>query len=406
MATSLGSFLLLLAFSLPSTLVSYSDPDLFADVRSIVESRGFPLEEHFVTTADGYILTVHRIRSPRLARLRRPVILQHGLLCTSREFMINAPGGFIYESTSVVGNNMAFELAKHGYDVWLPNSRGNTYSRNHTTLDPSRDKEFWNFSFDEMVRYDAPAVVDYVIAVTRRLTVGFIGHSQGTTILFGLLASRPEYNDVLKPCIALAPITVVGHSVTPYSYLAYVPFLVKLIDKYGGPFLPSNRLMKLIASRLCTSCLKKICSNAVFMANGFNEEQMNLTRLGVYASGFPAGTSARNMVHFAQAVLSRRFARFDYGDRNMQVYGSREAPEYPLENITSRHIIVFLSQNDWLSNPRDTDILVQRLRVPLHKRFTIPVKSWNHLDFLLAKQAGRHVNRPILAILEKYNKFR
>ena len=389
---------------MPSANVLY-DPDQFADVRTLVQSRGFLFEEHFVTTPDGYILAVHRIRHPHLQRYRRPVILQHGVLCTSREFLINSPGGSSNESHDFVGNNMGFELAKRGYDVWLPNSRGNTYSRNHTILDPEVNTTFWDFSFDEMIKYDAPTVVDHVLHVTGRKTVGFIGHSQGTTILFGLLASRVEYNYLLKPCIALAPITVVGNSYTPYSYFAYVPLFGRLISTFGGPFLPSNNLMKFIAAQLCTSRVKWLCSKAVFMANGFSEEQLNMTRLGVYASGFPAGTSSKNMVHFAQAVRSHKFSMFDYGDDNMRVYGARQPPEYQLAKVSSRHIIIFLSKNDWLSSEKDTGILIKKLKIPVYKHYTIPVKTWNHLDFLLGKDSGKYINGPILTIMQEYNKF-
>jgi len=37
-----------------------------------------------------------------------------------------------------------FILADAGYDVWLANARGNTYSRKHVAIDPSEPR-FWEY---------------------------------------------------------------------------------------------------------------------------------------------------------------------------------------------------------------------------------------------------------------------
>ena len=68
------------------------------------------------------------------------------------------------------------------FKVWLGNNRGTThYSRNHTYLNPDKDKEFWEYSFQEMAEYDLPAIFKYIKRnVKDGLKINYIGHSEGT----------------------------------------------------------------------------------------------------------------------------------------------------------------------------------------------------------------------------------
>ena len=88
-------------------------------------------------------------------------------------------------------------LADAGYDVWLGNYRGNTYSRNHTFLNPDAlfNHKFWDFTWDEMAKYDIPSMVEKVLEVTGEEEIFYAGHSMGTTAFMAMGHYRPDILD-------------------------------------------------------------------------------------------------------------------------------------------------------------------------------------------------------------------
>lgn len=151
----------LLAVSARAQFADYSvdngdTSDAKRSFEQICQENGFEFELHAVTTEDGYILNVFRI--PGLVDeahsnvSKPPVLFQHGILDSAYCWIVN------YADVAP-----AFVAARAGYDVWLGNSRGNTYSRAHVEYDPDKnEKKFWNFSWFDMGKYDLPAVIDMI----------------------------------------------------------------------------------------------------------------------------------------------------------------------------------------------------------------------------------------------------
>ena len=60
--------------------------------------------------------------------------------------------------------------------MWLSNNRGTRFCQSHVNY-TTREREFWDFSWEEMGVYDTPAVIDYVLNKTKLEKINYIGHS-------------------------------------------------------------------------------------------------------------------------------------------------------------------------------------------------------------------------------------
>ncbi|KAI1306442.1 Lipase member M [Halotydeus destructor] len=287
---------------------NYEDPDVKRTVRELVESRGFKLENHHVTTDDGYILTLHRLVNPHHNHNNvRPLLLQHGFGSCSVHWMVNSADGHAVPCADSpdsvndnVSNNTAFALSNGGFDVWLGNFRGNHYSAKHKRL-TTDDLSYWDFSIDELVQYDLPAMIDHIIETTGQPSIRYIGFSQGTTAMFGLLSEKPEYNAKLKPYIAMAPIISYYNST---SLIGWLPRVLAAIHGEHGVAMPTglNRLMS--TGRLMGSFLARpwqIFNHHVLgLGFGFNYDQIDWERLPVVASRPFGDLSYKSFRHHTQ----------------------------------------------------------------------------------------------------------
>jgi len=370
--------------------------DAFLDVPEIVAKYGYPIEIHEVTTADGYILTVHHIPYGKKSgpAPNKPVVwLQHGLLCSSADWILNNED-----------KALAYMLADAGYDVWMGNARGNKYSKKHVSL-TVKDKEFWQFSWHEMGVYDIPAVIDYTLAQTGQENLYYVGHSMGTTMFWIAMSERPEYNSKIRLMSALAPVSFVEHMISPIALLAPIANQLEDILNFLGAyeFLPSTALMEFLGATLCHqySPIQAICSNVLFLVAGFNTDQLNTTMLPVILGHTPAGASAHTVVHYAQGVNSGLFRQFNHGKaKNLELYGRETPPEYDWTKITCP-VALYWGENDWLGAKADTHRMAE-LVPTLVRKYRVNHNKYNHLDFLWAKDNDVLLNKPVMEFMKYF----
>ena len=182
----------------------------------------------------------------------RPVFfMQHGLIASSESYLMNG------------NDSAAYHFAKLGYDVWLGNNRVSLYSRKHVDLnpdDPEDAEEYFDFSFWELGKYDAPTQIDYVRNLTGNDKVSYMGHSQGTSQMFTALSEGfGDLDQKVNLFVALAPITRLGGATNQFftTLGATFPYLLEILHTFGvyeffGPTWEANEAkICMIFSEFC-----------------------------------------------------------------------------------------------------------------------------------------------------------
>ncbi|KAL1414718.1 hypothetical protein MTO96_000836 [Rhipicephalus appendiculatus] len=356
-----------------------TDPDAHKNVSQLISSNGYPVEEHNVTTRDSYVIMMQRIPAGHSKRngqsqRKRAVMLMSGLEGSSADYVLNKPD-----------QSLGFILADKGFDVWLANVRGS--------------------SLDEMISHDLPDQVDAVLKMTQQENLLYVGFSQGTAIMFGLLASKPEYNKKIRLFNAFAPIALIGHMTAALRYFVPVssPLLNVLQLIFKGALEEHKGSILSGLKDLTCSKLLPFCKVGFYAINGGFPVEWNQTRLPVFNAHFPSGSSVRNIAHFAQLVKSNRLQKYDWGHtKNVAIYGTPWPPTYNLANVKAP-VVLYWSDGDVLAAPRDVEDLAKILpNVVLN--YKVPVSGFTHLDFGLSINAKDHLYKKVLEMMSKYSK--
>ncbi|XP_057591928.1 lipase member N isoform X2 [Hippopotamus amphibius kiboko] len=346
-----------------------ANPEVWMNISEIITYNGYPSEEYEVTTQDGYILSVNRIphgrRDTSSTGVRPVVYLQHALFTDNAAWLENYANG-----------SLGFLLADAGYDVWMGNSRGNTWSRRHKTLSVN-DEEFWAFSFDEMAKYDLPGIIDFIVNKTGQEKLYFVGHSLGTTIGFAAFATMPELAQRIKMNFALGPTISFKYPTGIFTSFFLLPSsTIKRIFGTKGFFL-GDKLRKSPSTKICNNkILGVICSEFLSLWAGFNKKNMNASRMDVYMSHAPTGSSVQNILHIKQS-------------------------RPPLYDMTAMKVptAIWIGGNDVLVTPWDVARILPQIRNLCY--FNL-LPDWNHIDFIWGLDAPQRVYSKIIDLMKSY----
>ncbi|KAJ2945980.1 hypothetical protein O0L34_g4899 [Tuta absoluta] len=368
------------------------DKDL--PITQLIAKYGYKIQKFTVETEDGYMLALYRIPGKG-----DPVLLVHGLTNSAVDWF-------------TVGKESALPtlLADRGYDVWIISCRGTTAeSQRYLSLTLPKDAyQYWDFSWDEIGRYDLPATIDFILSETGKLQLRYVGFSQGTTSFYVMASERPEYAKKISLMVALAPVAWFSNIKSPL-----LKPLGPLLQNYAGIIRnvigfnmlnASNPLIQLVTDKVCgTSALAEIvCASSQFAIFGFDYAQVNATQAPVIYGHYPSSIASKQSIHYAQIYNSGKFRRYDYGpDQNKALYGSEQLPDYPVEKISTPVALFYSRANDWVSAYEDVLILKSKLRNVVDF-YNIPYATWAHFDYLWAKDVKVLAYNRVLELFQKY----
>jgi len=342
----------------------------------IIFSDGYECEVHYTVTKDGFLLQMIKIvgRGPNRGTVD-PVLINHG--------MIGFGGIWLWNGKEM---SLPYMLVDLGFDVWLCTFRSAQGSEMHVSKDIESD-EYWDFSYDDVAKYDVPAMIDYAREAAGVNAVTFIGYSMGGSVFLAMCNYNPVMcQEKVKLLVCIGCHTVLGNVKTPAPR-----FLAKSNEKVGWSekklgrraVLPTPDLLRETAAMFCTKSLHSagLCRFGLFFIQG--PADLNVTRdvLG-YMVSFPYTTSVKLVEQYGQFINRKKWAKFDYGPvRNLLEYGTVVPPSYSLAHVTTP-VALISSKGDMMCTALDTRIMALGMPNLVFEK-QMDAAKYNHMDFFL-----------------------
>eukprot|EP01027_Heterolobosea_sp_BB2_P017159 GEZU01024337.1.p1 GENE.GEZU01024337.1~~GEZU01024337.1.p1 ORF type:complete len:279 (+),score=67.86 GEZU01024337.1:98-934(+) len=265
-----------------------------------------------------------------------------------------------------------------------------------------QDKEFWEFNWDQMGAFDLPASFDLALNLSGQKSLSYIGHSQGCAQAYALFTTDAETSSKVDLFVALAPVTYIGNSPSLLLNAMADLHIDALIQLLGiEDFLPSTAVIELLLPKTC-HMQPDLCKNIYCLIAGCDWSYVNETRLPVYFSHLPAGTSTQDMIHWAQEIRSKEYQHFDYGSAaaNQNAYGQPTPPLYNLSNLMVP-TAVFHGGKDTLADPTDVAHMLSLIPQDMLAYHEF-LPEFGHGDFVWGTIANTEVYAKVIALIKQY----
>ncbi|XP_073126280.1 triacylglycerol lipase 1 [Henckelia pumila] len=355
---------------------------------NVIQLSGFPCSEHTAQTKDGYILGLQRVASASGKEAGPPVLLIHGLFMAGDAWFLDSPN-----------QSLGFILANRGFDVWVGNVRGTRWSHGHVSLS-EKDKKFWDWSWQELARYDLGEMIQYVYSITNS-KVFVVGHSQGTIISLTAF-TQPDIVKMVEAAALLCPISYLEHITAPFVLRLVKMHLDELILDMGIHELNfKSDLGTRIMDMMCDGHLD--CDDMLTSITGKNC-CFNSSRIDSYLEFEPHPTSSKNLHHLFQMIRKGTFAMYDYGMwKNMMQYSQIRPPVFDLSSIpNSLPIWMGYGGNDALADVADVQHTLKELK---SKPNVLYLENYGHIDFLLSTKSKRDVYDSMVSFFSSLGTF-
>jgi len=293
---------------------------------------------------------------------------------------------------------LPYALCDAGYDVWLGNNRGNKYSCKHRSLDP-RSEAFWNWSLDELARYDVPAMIQKVQHVTGRSDVAYLGFSQGTAQGFAALTLSPTLEAQVPVIVALSPaVAVCGLSSQVASAIIQAsPTFVYLLFGHRAMLASAPAWQSILSQhafvRVIDMCLRLLFGWSTCEIEGGAKRKL-------YRHLY-SPSSVKSVVHWFQIITSDTAEGLCVYDDTHSLRGDHKlnfrSSRYDISRLRVPCAVFYGRADTIIDEPRLEKLLGDMLV------FTHVEDTYEHLDFLWASSFASRGQQKVLEVFRQYH---